>query len=32
MPSWTIELVFGFVLNVFLALAAWNTKWRKEIN
>ncbi len=31
-PSWSIEMAFGIVLNVFLALAVWHTKWRKEIN
>jgi hypothetical protein len=32
MPFWTIEMVFGVILNGFLTLAIWNTKWPKEIN
>jgi hypothetical protein len=32
LPFWIIEMVFGFVLNCFLTLAIWNTKWPKEIN
>jgi hypothetical protein len=30
MPFWIIEMVFGVILNGFLTLAIWNTKWPKK--